>query len=100
MISGLEINTYKTEAMWIGSTKNNVSHPYGLKWTSKFMLALGTYFTYDKKQNDKLNFYEKLKQLEKILQLWKIKITKSLYGRINIVKTLGLSTLIYITRPF
>ena len=34
-ISGLKINCTKTEAMWIGSSRNNKSKPFGLKWSSE-----------------------------------------------------------------
>ena len=34
-ISGLKINCTKTEAMWIGSSRNNKSKPFGLKWPSE-----------------------------------------------------------------
>ena len=34
-ISGLAVNTTKTEGMWIGST------PFGIKWTNEPVKALG-----------------------------------------------------------
>ena len=34
-ISVLKINCTKTEAMWIGSSRNNKSKPFGLKWPSE-----------------------------------------------------------------
>ena len=34
-ISGLKINCTKTEAMWIGSSRNNKSKLFGLKWPSE-----------------------------------------------------------------
>jgi len=80
--------------MWIGSLKDNTCQPFGLKWTSEPILALGIYFTYDRKLCNELNFYEIFKKLESVLCLWK-KRNLSLYGRINIVKTLGLSKLIF-----
>lgn len=91
-ISGLEININKTEAMWIGSSKDNTSHPLGLNWTSEPILALGIYFTYNTELSNQLNFYEKLKILENCLCIWK-KRNLSIYGKINIVKTVGLSKL-------
>ena len=32
-LSGLEINTKKTEGMWLGSSKNNTETPFGFCWT-------------------------------------------------------------------
>ena len=34
-IFGLKINCTKTEAMWIGSSRNNKSKPFGLEWPSE-----------------------------------------------------------------
>ena len=31
-LSGLKINSSKTEGMWIGSLKNNEEKPFGIKW--------------------------------------------------------------------
>ena len=58
------------------------------------MYALGIHFSNDKCINDKLNFEKKLEDLQKILNSWKRR-KLTLLGRINIVKTLGLSKLIY-----
>ena len=32
--SGLKVNYSKTEAMWIGSSRNNTEAPLGLKWVN------------------------------------------------------------------
>ena len=45
--SGLEINSSKTEGMWIGSLKRKDEKPFGIKWPSEPIKALGTFFTYD-----------------------------------------------------
>jgi len=42
----------------------------------------------------KLNFHGKLEKLEKILNSWRRR-KLTLYGKINIIKTLGLSKLIF-----
>ena len=44
--------------------------------------------------SDKLNFYEKLNVLEKTLNNWKRR-KLTLLGKVNIIKSLGLSKLIY-----
>jgi len=43
---------------------------------------------------NELNFAEKIRNLEKTLNSWKRR-NLTLYGKINIVKTFGLSKLIY-----
>ena len=40
-LSGLNINTTKTEGMWVGSLRNNESKPFGIKWSGEPIKALG-----------------------------------------------------------
>ena len=40
-VSGLQINTEKTEAMWLGAWKNRTEKPFGFKWPHEPVLALG-----------------------------------------------------------
>ena len=60
------------------------------------MHALGVYFSYNQEHANKLNFEEKVRRLETILNSWRRR-NLTLIGRIKIVKTLGLSKLIYST---
>ena len=92
--SGLEINTTKTEAMWLGQWKKRTDTPFGFKWPKEPICALGIFFSHNQLSADWLNFGERIKILEKMLKIWKRR-NLTLYGRINIVKTLGLSKLIY-----
>ena len=92
-ISGLEINTNKTEALWLRYWRWRKDKPFGFKWPHS-VCALGIHFSYDLKQANTLNFEEKVCSLEKTLNNWK-KRKLTLIGKINIVKTLGLSKLIY-----
>ena len=93
-ISGLEINTSKTEAMWLGCWIDKIRTPFNFKWLKDPICALGIYFSYNTEHANKLNFEEKINNLEKTLNGWKQR-KLTLLGRINIVKTLGLSKLIY-----
>ena len=93
-LSGLEINTSKTEAMWLGQWKNNQDTPFGFKWPKEPILSLGVFFSHNQTDADELNFGAKIRDLEKSLQTWKRR-KLTLYGKINIVKTLGLSKLIF-----
>ena len=45
--SALEVNSSKTEGMWIGSLKGNDQKPCSIKWPSEPIKALGTFFTFD-----------------------------------------------------
>ena len=93
-LSGLEINTTKTEGMWLGRWKNKSDTPFGFRWPRDPIKALGIFFSYDEDKTNELNFAEKIRNLEKTLNSWK-KRNLTLYGKINIVKTFGLSKLIY-----
>ena len=46
-LSGLEVNPNKTEGVWIGSSRENKTKPFGIKWPSEPIKALGVYYSYD-----------------------------------------------------
>ncbi len=91
--SSLQVNYNKTEAMWIGSTRNNVSKPLDVHWTKK-VKVLGVYFTYNDKDFYNLNYDDKLKSLERVVNMWRQR-DLSVIGKITIVKTFGFSKLMY-----
>ena len=92
--SGLEINKSKTEALWLGCLKYCKQKPFGFKWPDEPILAIGIYFSYDKKKSDKLNFEEKLTKMEKLLNIWKMR-DLTLIGKITVIKSLALAKLIH-----
>ena len=93
-ISGLQVNTSKTEALWLGCWKDRRDTPFNFKWPEDPICALGVFFSYNTLKADKLNFDDKLRSMEKILNIWKCR-RLTLIGKINIVKTLALSKLIF-----
>ena len=68
-ISGLKINCTRTEAMWIGSSRNNKSKPFGLKWPSEPIKALGVFYTYDQRLLLEKNFIERLDSIKKLIRI-------------------------------
>ena len=82
--------------MWLGSWRNCNETPFGFKWPHNSIYALGVHFSYDPVLANKLNFEEKVYNLEQTLHSWKRRHL-TLIGRINIVKTLGLAKLVYST---
>ena len=48
-VSGLKVNSSKTEGMWIGWLKGSEMKPLGIKWPQEPIKALGVSFSYDKK---------------------------------------------------
>ena len=94
--SVLEINTSKTEAMWLGCWKNRPDTPFGFKWPQEPIPALGVFFSYDTTKANELNFKNKMCGIEKILNIKKFR-KLTLMGKINIVKTLASAKPIYNT---
>ena len=94
--SGLEVNKSKTEAMWLGALRHNPEAPLDITWPSKPINSLGIDLTYNEEVSYKKNFEQKLTSMKSILNIW-LPRNLTLYGRITILKTLGLSKLIYNT---
>ena len=92
--SGLKINHAKSEAMWLRKWKSRDDTPFNVKWPKDSVFALGIHFSNSEKVSGELNFYEKLDVLQKTLNNWKRR-KLTLLGKINIVKSVGLSKLIY-----
>ena len=92
--SGLKINSTKSEAIWLGKNRNNRSKLYDLKWPQDPIFALGTAFSYDVYKCEVKNFHEKATKMQKMFNLWSQR-DLSLFGKITIAKTLGLSKMIF-----
>ena len=60
---------------------------FGFRWPNVSAYALGIHFTSDSSTSDKLNFDNKSKDLQRILNSWK-KMKLILLEEINIVKSL------------
>ena len=93
--SGLELNRSKTEALWLGSNKNRTDTPFGIRWPKVYVNALGICFTTDQNISYSKNLEPRLLSLEKCLNVWSSR-DLTLYGKINIVKSLALSKLTFV----
>ena len=58
--SGLKMNLSKTKAMWVGKNKNSLETP------------LGIHFSCDQEQVMKQNFLNRLSEVQKMINLWKL----------------------------
>ena len=58
------------------------------------MKILGIHFSYDDKGNNELNFNQKIRKLQTKLDMWSSR-DLTLFGRTMILKSLGLSQLVY-----
>ena len=94
-ISGLKINSTKTEGMWIGSSKDNKTKPFGIKWPNEPIKALGVYFTYDLKLLKEKNFIERLDSIKKIINIWSSR-GLSVYGKVTIIKSFLIPKFVYV----
>ena len=55
---------------------------------------LGVHVSYNERENNELNFYLKLRKMQTNLDIWRARIL-ALFGKVMIVKSLGLSQLVY-----
>ena len=95
-VSGLMINTTKTEGMWIGSSKENKAKPFGIKWPNEPIKALGVHYSYDLKLLHEKNFIERLDSVKKLINIWSSR-GLSFYGKVTIIKSLIIPKFVYIS---
>ena len=93
-ISGLKLNPSKTKALWLGSWRHRQDKPFGFQWPEKPIRVLGTFISYNEKENEKYNFTLKLQKLKTILDIWNCR-SLTLFGRCLIAKSLGISQLVH-----
>jgi len=93
-ISGLKVNVGKTQIMPVGANLNNISELAGFN-ICKEMCVLGIILSCCKKDIMLANYTPVMNKINNCLQIWNQR-QLSLFGRIEIAKTLGISRLIYI----
>ena len=94
-MSGLKVNNSKTRAVWIGCRKfsgETFNHRLKLNWNQTDFEILGIKFSCNLDTITKINYKEKIKQIDVELKQWsKRKLTP--FGRITVLKTLIISKL-------
>ena len=93
-LSGLRLNPSKTKALWLGSLRNRKDEPFNFKWPKEPLRVLGTYISYDEKQNEEFNVKGKMQKLDTILGVWNSR-NLTLFGKCLITKSLGISQLVH-----
>jgi len=93
--SGLTIIFVKTEGMWIGSSRNNKAKPFGIKWPSEPIKALGVFYAFDQKLLPEKNFIENLEKIKKLLNVWSSR-GLSIYGKVTRIKILVIPKFVYL----
>ena len=81
--------------LWLGTSRFRKDKILNLRLSEEPVLALGVYFSYDEELAAQKKFFDKLDPLKKTLNIWSSRDI-SIYGRINIVKTLALSKLTFV----
>ena len=101
-ISGLVCNLAKCEAMAIGENKPETItyNSMNIKWVDKMKIT-GITFGNDSEQNRKEDVEEAISKMKTQLQIWSAR-DLSVLGKIQIVKTFGISQILYIANmlPF
>ena len=93
--SGLKINESKSELLWLGSWRHRKDKFLDLQLSDVPVYALGVHFSYDHDVVLRKNFWDKLTSLKKLFNIWSQRDI-SVYGKINLVKSLALSKLVFI----
>ena len=74
--------------------ENKRNKPLDLNWFHSPVKILGIYFSYNIKENNELNFNKKIQKLQTKLDMWRSR-DLTIFGRAMLIKTLGISQLIY-----
>ena len=96
--SGLKPNFTKSKIAGIGSLKSVQVAVCGIKeidLRKETLKIVGIHFSYNKQKQNEKNFYETIKDIERILNIWKTR-KLTLEGKVNIFKTLAISKLVYL----
>ena len=93
--SGLKMNLSKTKAMWVGKNKNSLETPLGLEWCTG-VKTLGIHFSCDQEQVIQQNFQDRLNEVQKMINLWKLR-GLSLFGKVTMIKSFLIPKLLYVS---
>ena len=89
-ISGLKLNLSKTTGLGIGPYKHLNGIINGIIFNKSSIKILGIYMGNNTDECTKLNWEDKITELERLLQKWKCR-DLTFFGKITIIKCLGLS---------
>ena len=94
--SGLTLNSSKSEALWLGSLRNSEEQVLNFRKSEATVNELGVHFSYKSDVAYVKSFYQKLDSIKQLLNTWRTR-DLSLPGKIQIVKSLALSKLIFVS---
>ena len=93
-VSGLKINTQKTEALWLGDV-SPFKLPNNIKWSNKPIKVLGAYIGWNLQEANRLTISKKVIDMRKMLFSWKHR-KLTLNGRVLMLKSLAISQIIHL----
>ena len=74
------------EAVWIGSSTNNKSIPFGLNWPTEPIKDVDVFYTYNQRFLLEKNFIERLDSIKKPIRIWSSR-GLSIYGKVTLIKS-------------
>ena len=93
--SGLSVNKDKTEGAWLGRWRNRKDVMFGKKWHTSPIKIVGIHFFYNREENYRKNINKAMDNMKIVLNSWKRR-KLSLFGKVQIIKTFGMSQFSYI----
>ncbi len=95
--SGMKLNMTKCEGLWLG---NDAYKQYDctlgdIKWPTAPIKCLGVYIGHNKDECTRLNWSRKIEKLKNILECWKTRRNLTLFGKVQVIKCLAMSGLVY-----
>lgn len=96
--SSLQLNLTKSEIGWIGKEGKGLGTIQSVKkidFSSDGIKILGIFFSHNKDLMCKNNFTKKFENFKSVLSLWRMR-SLTLYGKVQVVRSLALSQLLYI----
>ena len=96
-LSGLRLNMSKCEGLWLGNsfyTQLNCTLA-GIKWPATPIKCLGIYIGQNHEECVRLNWSSKIDKMHNLLEKWKTHRNLTLFGKVQEIKCLAMSGLIY-----
>ena len=97
-MSGLKLNIEKTQLVWLGNRRGRgirYMRDKNFIWDPGTFKYLGIIFSTNVHEIVRLNYENKIEELEKLLKVWNRRQLTP-FGKITIIKTLGISKLTYL----
>ena len=92
------MNKDKSEALWLGLSKDRSDKPLGVRWPNVIKI-LGIKIGYDLERSLCDTFRERIRIMKVKLNMW-LKRNLSLSGKVLILKTFGISQILHVSSVY